>query len=336
MFFVASATIASEHPELADDVRAVDEHIFRHAGHPLRADFTAELLGIERGRLARLMGLFADKGVVKKLAGYVCPRCDGLMEHVPGEGDLWCGECEESVSLRGRGDLGVAMWETLPGAAVTGESLAEDASEPAACPTEKVCIQFVSGDRGGAGRPLVMIHREDKAIRDAISLGKFRDAFTFADSVHAASIDDLINCSRAKPSVMHLAGHGDERELILIKDRDLIVQQSTLDLGQVVEMFWAWPHRVRLVFFNTCHSAELAKGLAESGAVDLAIGVPGRIGDDPAIDVAKTFYRQLSEGLSVRRSFALALLQIKNVSGAVRHELFNAPGVDPEGVSFGR
>lgn len=335
MFFVASVTIAVEHPELADDIRAVDEHFFRHAGHPLRADFTSELLGIERGRLARLMGLYVDKGVVKKLAGYVCPECDGLMEHVPSEGDLWCGECEKSVSLRGRGDLGVGMWETLAGVAVTGESLAEDAPEPTACPKEKVCLQFVSGDRGGAGRPLVMIHREDKAIRDAINLGHFRDGFAFADSVHAASIDDLISCYRAKPGVMHLAGHGDERELILIKDRDLIVQQSTLDLGQVVEMFRAWPHRVRLVFFNTCHSAELAKGLAESGAVDLTIGVPGRIGDDPAIDVATTFYRQLSEGLSVRRSFALALLQLKNVPSTVRHELFHAPGVDPEAVTFG-
>ncbi|MBY0458030.1 MAG: hypothetical protein K2V38_11875, partial [Gemmataceae bacterium] len=76
MYFLASATIAAEHPEMEAAVRSVDEHLFRHAGHPLRADITSELLGIEPGRLARLMALFAEKGVVTKQLGYVCPRCD--------------------------------------------------------------------------------------------------------------------------------------------------------------------------------------------------------------------------------------------------------------------
>ena len=38
------------------------------------------------------------------------------------------------------------MWETLPGAAMTGESLSEEYPEPAACPKERVCVQLVSGD----------------------------------------------------------------------------------------------------------------------------------------------------------------------------------------------
>jgi hypothetical protein len=336
MYFVASGIIADEHPELAAEVESLDEHLLRHDGVPLRADVTAEILGIDRGRLNRVMGLFADKGVVRKLSGYLCPTCDGLLEHLPNEGDLWCDECEESVPLRGRGDLGMNMWQTHPGAARTGRSLPEPvAAAPSGCPGTKVCIQFVGGDRGGAGRPLVMTHREDKAIRNAINLGKFRERFAFAESVHAASIDDLIGCHRTRPGMMHLVGHGDDRELILIKDRDLITQRITLDLGQLVELFRAYPERVRLVFFNTCHSAELAKGLVESGAVEIAVGVPGRIGDDPAVDVAKTFYRQLSDGLTVQQAFAMARLQVKNAPGAIGHELFTATGVDAGAVSFG-
>src|SRR5205807_7627883 len=77
MFFVASATIAAEHSELSADVESIDEHLFRHDGVPLRADVTAEILDIDRGRFSRLMGLLADKGAVKKVVGYVCPTCDG-------------------------------------------------------------------------------------------------------------------------------------------------------------------------------------------------------------------------------------------------------------------
>jgi len=181
-----------------------------------------------------------------------------------------------------------------------------------------------------------MIHREDKAIQDAINLGRFRESFAFADSIHAASIDDVIGCHRAKPAIMHFVGHGDDRELVLIKDRDLTTQRITLDQGQLVEMFRAYPERVRLVFLNTCHSAELAKVLAEAGAVDLAIGFPGQVADDTAVDVARTFYRQLSEGLTVQQAFAMARLQIRNDDGwANRHELFAAIGIDPGAVSFG-
>jgi hypothetical protein len=275
-------------------------------------------------------------GVVNKTPGYLCPSCDGFLEHVRGEGDLWCDECEESVPLRGKGELGVNLWQTLPTADKTGWTLPEPACAlPASCPRGKACIQFVGGDRGGAGRPLVMNHREDKAIRDAVGLGSFREGFTFADSLHAASVDDLIGCHRVKPGVMHFVGHGADRELILIKDRDLMTQTVTLDLAQLVDLFRAYPERVRLVFFNTCNSAELAKGLTDSGAVDLAIGVPGQVADDMAVDVARTFYRQLAEGMTVHQAFVMAMLHVKSTAGACRHELFTATGIDARAVSFG-
>jgi hypothetical protein len=336
MFYVASGTIAAEHPELAEAIAALDEHLFRQRGHALRLDFTADILGIDRSRLTRLMGLFADKQVVEKAVGYVCPTCDGLMEHVPNEGDLWCDECEQSVSFRGKGDLGVAMWRALPSAETTGRPLVEPAVDlPGGCPRQAVRIQFIGGDRGGATRPQLMLPREWKAIRDAISQGKYRDGFAFADAVHAASIDDLIACHRFHPGIVHFAGHGDARSLILVEDRDLIAEQRTLDSGQLVTLFRNYPTRVKLVFFNVCHSSGLARGLAESGVVDLAIGLPGQLADDPAIAFATTFYRQISEGLTVRQAFEMAGLHSKPAPGGVRHEIYSANGVDPSAIGFG-
>jgi len=334
MFFVASATIAAEHSELSADVESIDEHLFCHDGVPLRADVTAEILDIDRGRFSRLMGLLADKGAVKKVVGYVCPTCDGLLEHVPNEGDLWCDECEDTVPLRGRGDLGMNMWQTLPTAEKTGRTLPEPAVvTPGACPRAKVCIQFVGGDRGGATRPQLMLPREEKAIREAVNQGRFRDGFAFADPVHAASIDDIIACHRFNPGIVHLAGHGDDRHLIFVQDRDLIAEQRTLDRDQVITLFRNYPTRVTLVFFNICHSVDLAAALTEAGVVDIAIGVPGQIGDDPAIAFARTFYRQLAEGLSVRQAFELAGLQLG--PAVVRPNLFSAAGVDTAAIRFG-
>jgi hypothetical protein len=331
MFYVASGTIAAEHPELADAVRALDEHLFRHAGYPLRTDYTAEILRIDPGRLSRLMELYVEKGVAKKVVGYVCPRCDGLMEQVPGEGHLWCDECEETVNLRGRGEIGVVLWQTLHYAALTGESVPDADEPPKECFTQ-VCIQFVGGDRGGAARPQLMLPREEKELRDAVNLGKHWDRFSFADSVHAASIDDVVACHRFNPGIVHFAGHGEDRQLILVQDRDLIAEQRVLTADQVVTLFRNYPSRIAIVFFNVCHSTGLAKALTDAGAVDMTIGVTGEIADDPAISFARTFYRQISEGLSVRQAFELAGLQYGAATVTGRHELFAATGIDPSSV----
>ncbi|MBY0461216.1 MAG: CHAT domain-containing protein, partial [Gemmataceae bacterium] len=241
-------------------------------------------------------------------------------------------ECEEAVSLRARGELGTVMWQTVPAAPTTGALLPESVARPEVCAREKVCIQFIGGDRGGATRPQLMLPREEKEIRDAVNLGAFRDRFAFSDTVHAASVEDVIACHRFNPGIVHFAGHGEERRLILVQDRDLLAQQRVLSAEQLVTLFRNYPKRVGLVFLNVCHSADLARGLASAGVVDMAIGVPGQLADDLAIFFARTFYRQLSDGLSVRQAFEMAGLQ--HAAGAARHELFAANGIVPEALTF--
>ncbi len=197
-----------------------------------------------------------------------------------------------------------------------------------------VTIQFVAGDRGGGPRVQLQLPGEEKAIREAVGLGRYRDAFAFAPSVFAASIDDVIGCQRHRPAIVHFVGHGDERRLVFVRDRDLLPEWVALDPGQVETLFSHFPARVRLVVFNTCRSLELARHLTGKAIVDMAIGVEGLIRDDHARQFAATLYRQFADGRSVRDAFALAELQLGEADATTRPVLLHADSVDPGSVQF--
>jgi hypothetical protein len=199
----------------------------------------------------------------------------------------------------------------------------------------RVVIQFIAGDRGGGPRSLIQVHREEKGIRDAVALGRFRDAFDFAPSKFAASINDVIGCRHHRPAIVHIVGHGEKRSLVLLRDRDLLVEMTPLDLGQVETMFSNFSARLQLVVFNACRSLELALHLTARHVVDMALGVEGLISDDHAVHFAMEFYRLLADGESVQRAFDLAGLHLGNAHAAARMQLVAAPGVDPASVVFG-
>lgn len=207
------------------------------------------------------------------------------------------------------------------------------AAEPTA--PHRVVIQFIAGDRGGGPRAQLQIPREEKGIRDAVTLGRFREAFDFAPSLYAAGINDVVACRHHQPAIVHFVGHGDERHLVLVRDRDLLVDMTPLDPMQAETLFGNFPARVRLVVFNTCRSLELARHLTARGVVDMALGVEGLIADSHAVGFATAFYRQLSDGETVRRAFDLARLHLGTADEAARPQLFVAGGVDPAGVVFG-
>lgn len=197
-----------------------------------------------------------------------------------------------------------------------------------------VVIQFVAGDRGGGPRSLIQAPRENNCIQEAIAGGGFRDSFGFANAIFAASIDNLIACQKHRPSIVHFVGYGEEREMILMRDRDLLVETLTLEPKHVETLFANFSPKVRLVFFNTCRSLELAQHLTANGVVDLAIGVAATISDEHAIRFANTFYRALSDGRSVQAAFDLAGLQLNGLEVASRPQLLAAQSVKPDDIIF--
>lgn len=197
-----------------------------------------------------------------------------------------------------------------------------------------VVIQFVAGDRGGGPRAQLQIPREERKIREAIALGSGHDSFAFAPPEFAASIDDVISCHQRRPAIVHFAGHGEDRQMVLVRDRDPLVEMMRLHPEQAEVLFRNFPVRVRLVLFNTCHSIELARHLVERDVVDLAIGIEGKISDDHAVRFAATFYRQVAEGRSVRVAFDLAGVHVGDLDAGARPQLLCAANVDPAAVTF--
>jgi hypothetical protein len=122
--------------------------------------------------------------------------------------------------------------------------------------------------------------------------------------------------------------------MVLVRDRDPLVEMMVLNTEQVETLFANFPVKVRLVVFNTCHSLELARHLAAKAVVDVAIGVEGLISDDHAVRFATTFYRQLAEGLSVRSAFDLAGLQLSDLDATSRPQMCHAAEVTPDSVLF--
>ena len=135
--------------------------------------------------------------------------------------------------------------------------------------------------------------------------GRFARAFDFAPAEFSASINDVVACRNHRPAIVHFAGHGKDRRLVLVRDRDVLADLVPLDLGQVEILFRSFDPRVRLVVFNCCWSLGTARHPTASGMVDMAVGVEGLIADEDAVRFAEEFYRQLADGESVRRALNL-------------------------------
>lgn len=219
-----------------------------------------------------------------------------------------------------------AIEAALPDRPVEDEPLSDRA---------QVVIQFIAGDRGGGQRAQLQIPREDNGIRDALAAGRFGKKFKFVPPVYAASINRVVACGHHRPTIVHFVGHGAERQLVLVRDRDLLVDTTPLDPGQAETLFSSFPARVRLVVFNTCQSLELAQHLTARGVVDMAIGVKGQISDDHAVQFAVAFYRFLADGANVQRAFDLAGLHFGSADAATGPQLLAAAGVDPASIVFG-
>jgi hypothetical protein len=323
MYYPASATIAGSHPELADEVSELDAYLAGLDGVPARLEIASDILGVPPDCLRRLLELYIEAGAVAAEYWYFCPECTSSVERVPEEAaaDFYCDVCERTVSFRDRELIAEKVYR--PELADVRPAESQEAAT-----TAVTTILFVAGDRSGGQRSPLMIPREEKAIRDSIERSKLRGLFSFAHPIHSARPRDVINSHNDRPDVFHFAGHGEERRLILVEDRDLAPERIEVQAAQLVEFFGHFPCRVRLAYFSTCHSAAFARHMAEQGAVDVAIGFPAKIADDLAIGFAESFYRLVGDGQPVAQAFGMSLLRLAKLDEPARPLLATAPGVD--------
>lgn len=196
-----------------------------------------------------------------------------------------------------------------------------------------VTVLFVAGDRGGAQRNQLQIPREYHSIEAALEGSKYRDDFELARPILGATPSRLVAAYRVRPTILHLAGHGDDRSLSLISDQGLVVSTIPIIAEGLASVLTNFPERVRLCVLNTCASASVAKHLVDAHVVDAAVGWPATLVDSAAIAFSETLYRCLGDGLTLTQSVTLAA---RSCGSQDTPTLYTDESVDPNGTNFFR
>lgn len=302
MFFVSSANIAGEHPELQEVIIPLDAHLAAVGDGPLRADTAADFLSAEPAVVDRLLKEYVRQGVLVSQIHYLCPRCDQLLALVRSGRELVCDICDRTQSLRGKDLRGCVVYRLRPDAA--REPLPHGSEAPCAAAVG-TSILFVAGDRGGGVRAQLDLPAEEKAIQQAVKNASRGALFSFLPSLYAASAGQLVERVEAGPGILHFVGHGSDRRLQLVDPaQPLVVHPVTAE--RLAQLLQHAPTRIRLAYFNTCDSDGMARHLAEAGVVDAAVGWPGKVNDTHAVQYAEAFYRLACGGRLLEQAMQMA------------------------------
>ena len=290
MYYPASTAIATEHPDLADLVLAIDGYLRDVEGLHFRLDPAADIVRTKPGVLARLLALYADHGVVECAQVMVCPK-DGEFLETDEDGALWCDICETtyqsgdcrkeeayrtlqdprapSIAIEGDFERGYALLigigkydnlSRLEKTVVDAKDLYDLLTDPA---------------RAGYPRDHVRLLLDKQASKGAISNA-------LDDLAHRVGPDDTV--------VISISGHGAQRiggfepgEYLCPVDADSNNLRSTaISTDEFTTALRALKAGRVAVFLDTCHSggvgapreagAHVKAGLSDTGYSQLATG----------------------------------------------------------------
>lgn len=134
-----------------------------------------------------------------------------------------------------------------------------------------------------------------------------------------------------RPSVLHLAGHGEPGRGLLFRTDD--GGDAPVGLGALCELVAAAADpQVDLVMATVCHTAELVRTMVGHGAC--AIGMDGQLSTSSAVTFSRAVYSALAAGYSIGRAFDDACRNLAlGLQPDVRVPVLAAPpGVDPRTV----
>lgn len=319
MYLPKSADIARRHPEATHAIEAIDQIIYNIGAYPLRPTHVADSLELLHPVVERILHLYVEAGVLQKEVRLVCPVCEFFLENDGTDSD-WCDNCETTFARRR------PVRETVfaPVNPISRRAVNDESTVDVVTP---ISIRFIAGDRGGAQRNQLQIPKEYNQIKAAVNSAKYRTRVRIETPLLAASAQDISFVYQSNPTILHFGGHGDERELSVIVDKTLVASTEPLSADQLLAMLQSFPTRVRVCVFNTCKSLGIASQMSKNGAVDVAIGWDGDVGDATAILFAASLYAHIANGLSVAQAFELATAALPASVPSVKPTLCCAAGV---------
>lgn len=151
------------------------------------------------------------------------------------------------------------------------------------------------------------LDEEVRAIDEALlQKAEFRDKFDLKQQF-AVRVSDLQgHFLRYKPDIVHFSGHGSTSSEIILEDNS--GNSQAVSKRALTQLFAVLKDNIRCVVLNSCYSAPQAEAIAAE--IDCVIGMSKAIGDEAAIDFAKSFYQAIGFGRDIDTAFQLGIGQI--------------------------
>jgi hypothetical protein len=166
---------------------------------------------------------------------------------------------------------------------------------------EPIKILFLASNPTDIGR--IRVDKELREVDERISLGSHRDRFELIPHFAVRPRDLRRGLLKHQPHVLHFSGHGSTSAGIVLEDDD--GKTRVVAAADLAVLLGILKDNLRVVVLNSCYSALQAGGITE--AIDCAIGMNDKVGDQSAIIFAATFYESLAFGRSVEEAFHLAV-----------------------------
>jgi len=153
------------------------------------------------------------------------------------------------------------------------------------------------------GHDPLLLEKEIHSIRVAL---KFADPKEVEfRPITGASLSDLVNTvPQENWDIVHFAGHAGPL-LEAAEHAPLSLRKEVL-----LELFRVCGERIQLVVFNPCHSAEIAEDSVKY--VRTAVGYPGELDNELAVEYAGCLYSALAAGWSIREAHDIARLPLRH------------------------
>lgn len=189
---------------------------------------------------------------------------------------------------------------------------------------EIISVLFLASNP--ADQAQLRLDEEARSIQEMIRKSEHRDSVKFESRWAVRPMDVMQAINEVGPSVVHFSGHGSDQDEIVFQDES--GDSKVVSLEAITQVMKACSGKIRLVFFNTCHSKGQAASVVEH--VDSAIGMNTTIGDDAARIFSSAFYAAIGFGKSVELAFqqGKAALMLEGVPEENTPELFVSDGLD--------
>lgn len=147
---------------------------------------------------------------------------------------------------------------------------------------------------------------EDRSIREAIRLSRYRDCISLT-VLHAATIHDLRRALLNQTfQIVHLAVHGTQHGLILEDEQG---HPYSVPLAPLAEVFRSYHTTLQAIVLNACYSISQGTLLSSQGdpttlGIPYIIAIDGPLSDIAAIEFARGFYDAIGAGKDIASAYA--------------------------------